>query len=179
MSDPRCLAEWERYEATQKGLAGVLLKSGIYAHQTAEVEEEIEGDDGEITVKRKTTGGDPDLFKIFLERAWQLVGEGQTVGMVMSSGLHQAQGSTGLRRLMLEQCRLQTLVKFDNEMRVFPGVHNQFKFDLVVFDKGGVTESFDVAFFSRENAEALQAFRDHPVPCDWSPPTFVASALRH
>ncbi len=44
---PEVLAAWERYEATQKGLAAVLLKSGIYAHQTAEVEEEIEGDDGE------------------------------------------------------------------------------------------------------------------------------------
>ena len=140
----------------------MLLKGGIYAHQTAEVEEEVEGDDGEVTVKRKTTGGDPDLFKFFLERAWQLVGEGQTVGMVMSSGLHQAQGSTGLRRLMLDECRLRTLVKFDNEMRVFPGVHNQFKFDLVVFDKGGSTDTFDAAFFSRESAEALQAFRDHP-----------------
>ena len=69
---PEVLAEWERYEATQKGLAAVLLKGGIYAHQTAEVEEEVEGDDGEVTIKRKTTGGDPDLFKFFLERAWQL-----------------------------------------------------------------------------------------------------------
>ncbi len=159
---PEVLAEWQRYEATQKGLAGVLVRGGIYEHQTAEIEEEFEGPDGEITIKKKTTGGDPDLFKFFLERAWQLVGDGQTVGMVMSSGLHQAQGSTGLRRLMLDECRLRTLVKFDNEMRVFPGVHNQFKFDLVVFDKGGVTDSFDVAFFSRENATALEAFRDHP-----------------
>ena len=159
---PEVQAEWERYEAAQKGLAGVLLKGGIYDHQTAEVEEEVEGDDGEVTVKRKTTGGDPDLFKFFLERAWQIVGEGRTVGMVMSSGLHQAQGSTGLRRLMLDRCRLRTLVKFDNEMRVFPGVHNQFKFDLVVFEKGGATDAFDAAFFSREDADSLQAFRDHP-----------------
>jgi len=140
---------------------GNLAIVSIYQHQTAEVEAEIEGDDGEITVKKKTTGGDPDLFKFFLERAWQFVGEGQTVGMVMSSGLHQAQGSTGLRRLMLDECRLRTLVKFDNEMRVFPGVHNQFKFDLVVFDKGGTTDAFDSAFFSREDAGALQAFREH------------------
>ena len=158
---PEVLTAWERYEAEQKGLATVLLKGGIYTHQTAEIEEEVEGEDGEVTVKRKTTGGDPDLFKFFLERAWQLAGEGQTVGMVMSSGLHQAQGSTGLRRLMLDQCRLRTLVKFDNEMRVFPGVHNQFKFDLIVFQKGGTTDSFDAAFFSRESAEALQAFRSH------------------
>jgi hypothetical protein len=162
---PEVLAAWENYEAEQKGLAGVLLKGGIYAHQTAEIEEEgeseSEGDDGEIAFKKKTTGGDPDLFKFFLERAWQLVGDDQTVGMVMSSGLHQAQGSTGLRRLMLYGCRLRTLVKFDNEMRVFPGVHNQFKFDLVVFNKGGRTEEFDAAFFSRESAETLQAFRQH------------------
>lgn len=159
---PEVLAAWERYEGDQKGLAGVLLKGGIYAHQTAEIEEEVEGDDGEITIKRKTTGGDPDLFRFFLERAWQLTGEGQTVGMVMSSGLHQGHGSTGLRRLMLDRCRLRTLVKFDNEMRVFPGVHNQFKFDLVVFNKGGSTETFDTAFFSRENADVLQSHRDHP-----------------
>ena len=66
---------------------------------------------------------------------------------------------------MLDQCRLRTLVKFDNEMRVFPGVHNQFKFDLVVFDKGGVTDIFDAAFFSRETAQALQIFRGHPGLC--------------
>jgi len=159
---PEVLAEWESYEAVQKGLANVLLKGGIYVHQTAEVEEEVEGEEGAVTVKRKMTGGDPDLFKIFLERAWQLAGEGQTVGMVMSSGLHQAQGSTGLRRLILDQCRLRALVKFDNEMRVFPGVHNQFKFDLVVFQKGGSTDTFDAAFFSRETSEALQDFRTHP-----------------
>ena len=46
--------------------------AGIYAHQTAVIEEEVEGDDGEPVVKRKTTGGDPDCFKFFLERAWQL-----------------------------------------------------------------------------------------------------------
>ncbi len=159
---PEVLAEWERHEATQKGLAGVLLKGGIYEHQTAEVEEEIEGDDGETKVKRKTTGGDPDMFKFFLERAWHLVAANETVGLVVSSGLHQGQGSTGLRRLILEQCKLRLLVKFDNEMNIFPDVlHNQ-KFVIVVFNKNGSTDSFDAAFFSRESAEALQTFRSHP-----------------
>jgi len=159
---PEVLAEWERYEADQKGLGSVLLKGGIYAHQTAEVEEEVEGDDGEVTVKRKTTGGDPDLYKFFLERAWQLAADGETVGLVMSSGLHQAHGSTGLRRLMFDRCRLRAFVKFDNEMSIFPGVlHNQ-KFDLLVLDKGGSTFSFDAAFFTRESAERIQSFRSHP-----------------
>ena len=118
----------------------MLLAGGIYFHQTAVIEEEVEGDDGEPTIKRKTTGGDPDCFKLFLERAWQLAATNRGVGMVMSSGLHGAQGCTGRRRLLFGRSKLRALVKFDNEMRVFPGVHNQFKFDLVVFEKGGPTQ---------------------------------------
>ncbi len=160
--NPAIALAWDRYESDIHKLSAVLLKSGLYGYQTAEIEEEVEGEDGETTVQRKKTGSHPDCYKLFLERAWQLVGDSKTVGMVMSSGLHQSQGATGLRRLMLNECRLRTLVKFDNEMRVFPGVHNQFKFDLVVFDRGGATETFDAAYLSRESAEALQAFREHP-----------------
>ncbi len=119
---PEVLAEWERYESTQKGLASLLLKGGIYAHQTAEVEEESEGEDGEITIKKKTTGGDPDLFKFFLERAWQFAGDGQTVGMVMSSGLHI---SPRVRPACADCCSNDTgsrrSCNFDNEMRAIPG----------------------------------------------------------
>ncbi len=57
---------------------------------------------------------------------------------------------------MLYSCRLRTLVKFDNEMRVFSqDVHNYLKFDLFVFDKGGHTERFDAAFFTRERPTQL------------------------
>jgi hypothetical protein len=140
----------------------VLLKGGIYAHQTAEIEEEVEGDDGEVTVKRNTTGGDPDLFKFFLERAWQLSQESGTVGLVMSNSIHLAQGATGLRRLLLEQNRLRLLCNFDNERKLFPGIDNRQDFDLIVFDKGGTTETFDVAFLTRETEHAIQSFRSHP-----------------
>lgn len=86
---------------------------------------------------------------------------GRNVGLVMSSSLHNGHGCTGLRRLFLDQCRLRALVKFDNELRVFPGVHNQFKFDILVFSKDGTTDDMDAAFFSRETEKALQEFRSH------------------
>jgi hypothetical protein len=168
--NPAIAAAWDEYEFQTKALSGALSDGGIYAHQTAIVEEETEGDDGEMVVKKKTTGGDPDCYKFFLERAWQLTASDRAVGMVMSSSLHNGQGATGLRRLMLDQCRLRVLVKFDNELRVFPGVHNQFKFDIVVVDKGGQTTDTDAAFFSRETEQALQQFRSHraylKVPAD-------------
>lgn len=161
--NPAIAEAWHDYESRTKALTDALLATGIYAHQTAVVEEEVEGEDGETVIKAKTTGGDPDCFKFFLERAWQLAAPGRAVGMVMSYGLHQSMGCTGLRRLLLDECELRLLVKFDNEMRVFPGVHNQFKFDLVVFTKGNRTTFFDAAFFHREEAKALEMLRQHPV----------------
>ncbi|NLF73974.1 MAG: hypothetical protein GX575_33625 [Candidatus Anammoximicrobium sp.] len=137
------------------------MDGGIYSHQTAVVEEEVEGEDGDPVIKKKTTGGDPDCFKFFLERAWQLAARDRAVGMVMSSGLHNAHGCTGLRRLLMQHSRWKAIAKFDNEMRVFPGVHNQFKFDLVVFERGGPTKEVDAAFLTRETEQALQKFRNH------------------
>jgi hypothetical protein len=156
------LDSWNRYQTEMKSLAMVLLKGGIYAHQTAEIDEEAEGDNGEVTIKKKTTGGDPDLFKFFLERAWQLAQDDGTAGVVMSNSVHISQGATGLRRLLLDHNRLRLICNFDNERKVFPGIHNRQDFDLIVFDKGGVTESFDAAFLTREPEHAIQGFRSHP-----------------
>lgn len=158
---PNIKDEWERFDRTSKSLASTLLDSGIFQHQTAIIEEEVEDENGEAVVKRKTSGGDPDCFKFFLERAWQLAASGHAVGMVMSSSLHSGQGGTGLRRLLIGNCDLKAFVKFDNELRVFPGVHNQFKFDIVVFEKDAKTTAVDAAFFSRETEQALQGFRKH------------------
>jgi hypothetical protein len=158
---PAIAAAWQQYEFQAKRQADVLLGGGMYFHQTAVVEEEVEGDDGEPVIKKKTTGGDPDCFKFFLERAWQLAASGRTVGMVMSSSLHNAQGCTGLRRLVLDQCRMRALCNFDNERKIFPGIDNRQDFDIIVFDKGGATEAFDAAFMTRETERALQSFRTH------------------
>jgi len=101
------------------------------------------GTDGEPSIKRKTTGWRPRLFKLFLERAWQLASNGHTVGIVMSSSLHNGQGTTGLRRLMLDECQLRILCNFDNERKIFPGIDNRQDFDIVVFSKGEQTEAFE------------------------------------
>jgi Eco57I restriction-modification methylase len=159
--NPDIESQWRHHEFKQSALAETLITAGIYFHQLAVIEDQTDGEKGEPIIRRKTTGADPDCFRFFLERAWQLVAKGKAVGMVMSSGLHLGQGSTGLRRLLLDECDLKVLVKFDNEMGVFPGVHNQFKFDLVVFNKGGRTARTDAAFFSRENTAALLDFRNH------------------
>ena len=159
--NPNIEAAWIDYESTTKALGEALREGGIYSHQTALIEEEVEGDDGEPIKKQKTTGGDPDCYKFFAERAWQLTASQRTVALVLSSSLHNSQGCTGLRRLILEQCKLRALCNFDNERKIFPGIDNRQDFDICVFDKDGTTDEFDAAFMTRETERALQGFRHH------------------
>jgi hypothetical protein len=138
---------WQAYEAEQKVLAGTLL--GFFRHQV-------------VTVNGRRTGGDPDLFKFFVERSHQILRPGGAAGLVVPSGLHSSQGATGLRRLLLDESRVQVLCKFDNERKVFPGTDHRFKFDLVVFRKGGPSGEFPAIFLSWETEEALERMERHP-----------------
>ena len=64
---------------------------------------------------------------------------------------------------MLERCRLRLLVKFDNEMRVFPGVHNSSSSTWSSSTREARPTRSTRRSSTRENAEhAIQTFRDHP-----------------
>ena len=110
----------------------------------------------------KQTGGDPDMFKFFTERAYQLLSPNGYAGIILPHGIQSAIGCTALRRLLLDQCRLHILCKLDNERRIFSGVFHGQKFDLLIFEKGNTTEWIEAAFFSWEKAEVINSFRTHP-----------------
>lgn len=147
--NPEAKAAWEKHESETKTIAAFLLEGGLYHHQIAIVED-------------KKTGGDPDTFKFFLERAWQLLREGGRAGIIMPLGIQGSLGTTGLRRLLLDHCQLAVLCKLDNERYIFPGVFHGQKFDLVAFSKGGRTENFEAAFYSWEPADVLLRFKNDP-----------------
>lgn len=138
---------WQTYETEQKALASTLL--GLFNHQVA-------------MVSGRRTGGDPDLFKFFFERSHQILRRDGAAGLVVPSGLHSSQGATGLRRLLLDESQVQVLCKFDNERKVFPGTDHRFKFDLIVFRKGGPSGEFPAIFLSWETEEALERMERHP-----------------
>jgi len=141
--NPQAQEAWNRHESETKTLSALLLEGGIYQHQIAVVE-------------GKKTGGDPDTFKFFTERAYQLLREGGRAGIIVPLGIQGSLGTTGLRRLLLDHCQLSALIKLDNERYIFPGVFHGQKFDLTVFARGGRTEKFEAAFFSWETAEVLK-----------------------
>lgn len=117
-------------------------------------------DDWEADGKR--TGGDPDAFKFFVERAWQLVREGGRVGFVVPSAIYNNEGCTGLRHLLLEEAQVERFYAFENRRKIFP-IHSSYKFVSLVFRKGKPeADGFEAAFMRHDLAE-LSATARHRV----------------
>mgnify|MGYP001328625884 CR=1 FL=1 len=128
------------YEERVKTTADCLKKGGDYRYQDWEV-------DG------KTTGGDPDAFKFFVERAWQLVREGGRVGFVVPSGIYNNEGCTGLRHLLLRQAQVERFYAFENRRKIFP-IDSRYKFVSLVFRKGEpAADGFRAAFMRHDLGE--------------------------
>ncbi|MCS7070560.1 MAG: hypothetical protein NZM00_03585, partial [Anaerolinea sp.] len=93
--------------------------------------------------------------KLFIERAYHLLGDGGRLGYVVPSGLYTDLGTKPLRELLFDSCQLQCLVGLSNVSRYFPGVDSRFKFTLIAAVKGGRTETFP-AFFRIDLREGLK-----------------------
>lgn len=118
-SQPGRAAGWQRYERCLDALVRYLSQSGVYRHQTALV-------DG------TRTGGDPDLFRYCLERAFQCAGREGRVALVVPATLWQAEGCTALRRLLFEQKTLECLHVFENYRKWAFAIDSRFKFTTFV-----------------------------------------------
>ena len=103
-----------------------------------------------VTVNGQKTGGDPDLAKLFLERAPQLLRTGGSLGLVVPSAFHANEGATGVRRLYLEKLNLRQCYSFENKRKLFE-IHSSFKFATVIAKAGQPTEEFSCAFYLHDD----------------------------
>lgn len=96
----------------------------------------------------QSNGGDLDLYKVFIERAYQLLKPGGNAGLVVPSGIYTDLGTKGLRGMLFDQCQLMGMYSFENRYpTIFEDVDSRFKPVLLTFTKGGNTKSFKCAFF--------------------------------
>ena len=99
-------------------------------------------------VNGRMVSGDLDLYKIFTERAHQLLKDSGMAGFVIPSGIYTDLGAKGLRTMLFEHSQIKALYSFENRGHaIFPDVHASYKPILLVFQKGGKTLSFPCAFF--------------------------------
>ncbi|HQT75441.1 MAG: hypothetical protein B7Z80_00190 [Rhodospirillales bacterium 20-64-7] len=131
LSRPAVAAAFERYRAgfdRLKRIAGQL-----YQHQR-------------IGVGGDTTAGNLDLFRLFAERAVRLAGADGAIGLLVPSAFHANEGTTGIRRLYLQETRIAWCLSFENRRRIFD-IDSRFKFNVLVAHRPGPTHAFRAGFY--------------------------------
>lgn len=105
------------------------------------------------------SGGDINLYSLFVERAAQLVRADGIVGLLVPSGIAADKGASDFFRGISTTGRLGALFDFENGAHrpdpFFPDVHRSFKFCALVM--GGPAREFpraDCAFFQQDAAMA-------------------------
>ncbi|MEZ6037662.1 MAG: N-6 DNA methylase [Planctomycetota bacterium] len=84
-------------------------------------------------------------YRLFVERALQLLRPGGRLGMVVPASLWFDRDAEPLRRLLLDECDWQWLFGFENRDKVF-AIDSRYRFAVVLASKGGSTKNVRVAF---------------------------------
>ena len=90
-------------------------------------------------VYRACPDGHVNQYQLFVERSIRLLRHGGRMGLVVPWGLASDQGSAALRRLLLERCRIDGFVGFDNAAAIFP-IHRGVRFLVLSASTGLATE---------------------------------------
>jgi hypothetical protein len=104
------------------------------------------------SIYRCQSGGHPNRYQLFLERAWQLTRPGGRIGLILPSGLGTDLGSARLRRQLLERCRVDTWLGFDNRQAIFP-IHRSVRFVLLAATTAASTDRLRYRSGLRDPAE--------------------------
>lgn len=151
---PSLQRQWEEHQREVKAYAQQLFSLGKYSYQ-------------DIHDNGRKIGGDPDLYKFFLERSYQLTCPEGRIGLVLPAALCTAEGALGLRRMLLAQTRIEALVTLENKDRLFP-IDTRFKYLILVAEKGqGPTTMLPSRFMLSSVEEATKCLANKdliPIP---------------
>ncbi len=84
--------------------------------------------------KGKALKGDANLFKVFMEKIFDILADNGSCGIVIPDNLNLDNGCTGLRHMLLENTTIKELMMFENRKKLFD-IHGQYKFDVLTFEK--------------------------------------------
>ncbi|MGP4107927.1 Eco57I restriction-modification methylase domain-containing protein [Virgibacillus sp. L01] len=91
-------------------------------------------------INGRKQGGDRDLYKYFLELAYNLTCEKGYVGYIIPGAFTQSEGTTGMRELLFNQNNIQLLFTVENRDKIFP-IDSRYKYALLIFKKFKTTET--------------------------------------
>lgn len=133
--------------ADRKRLIEALCQAGdplwqeyLQAQESAETAARVARTCGEYPLM---SGGDINLYSLFVERASRLIHGQGLVGLLTPSGIAADKGASAFFRTLSQSGRLAVLFDFENKKAFFPDIHASFKFCILVF--GGEQRRFTAA----------------------------------
>ncbi len=106
-----------------------------FPHMSAYFRSAKEYENQVAIVDGKKTGSDIDLYKLFVERIFNLLRPGGHSGIVIPAGIYMALGATGLRNMLFTQAHIGGIAGFVNSKEIFEDGHRSYKFVVMTFDK--------------------------------------------
>jgi hypothetical protein len=138
---------WRQYAGEVRCYAALLQELEVFQNQR-------------IELNGKTTRGDSDLYKYFMERSFQVLKNTGRLGLVVPAAFHRSEGAAGVRRLYWDKGRFETFLEFENKKNIFP-IHGMFRFVLLTYQRGGRPgiQSASFGLTSIKDAETIQFSR--------------------
>ncbi|WP_271762413.1 Eco57I restriction-modification methylase domain-containing protein [Anabaena sp. CS-542/02] len=133
LQTPKIAEAWLQYQSEFPHVSAYYRSAEQYKNQIS-------------VVNGKKSGTDINLYKLFVEQCFNLLRKGGECGIIIPSGIYTDLGTKQLREMLFTQTKIDAVFGLSNEKFIFEGVHHSFKFCLLTFEKGGVTNSFRSAF---------------------------------
>ena len=109
------------------------------------------------------SGGDVNLYSLFVERAMTIVKPEGMVGLLTPSGIASDKTAAKFFQSVATQGRLRALYDFENKKVFFPDVHASFKFCVFVASPSRVEDPAKCAFYLHSVAELDDPERRFPL----------------
>ncbi|MFF3912866.1 Eco57I restriction-modification methylase domain-containing protein [Streptomyces sp. NPDC001852] len=121
--DRRLYAEYQSDQRESKGQVTMYRKSGLFP---------------------KTGFGDVNTYAVFAEKARQLIGPGGMAGLVLPTGIATDKTTSEFFSDLVEKRQMVTVLDMENEEKLFPAVHNQYRFSLFTMAGRELAERYPV-----------------------------------
>ena len=112
------------------------------------------------------SGGDVNLYSLFVERAMTLVKPDGMVGLLTPSGIASDKTAARFFKGVSTQGRLRALYDFENKKVFFPDVHASFKFCVFIASPSPVKDPARCAFYLHRIAELDDHERCFPLTAE-------------
>lgn len=126
-----------------------LWNEWVAASRRAEGESQLIRQSGRYPLCGK---GDINTYAIFAEHNRSVLAPQGRAGFIVPSGIVTDDTTKEFFVDLVDRRMLSSAFHFENEEKVFPGVHNAFRFVLLTISRGQTADAADLVFFARQTS---------------------------